>query len=161
MKNNYLALGGLFASLHVLFLFLSKVIVGSEILLVLFLPLLSTLYTMKSDKQGVVMFVIATILICSIFDVIGTFIYVVPSLVCGVLYGFLRKKNFKELDKRPVSEVETSISESWKSINEVHDAQNKKNENNETFVFYDGPAFANGFPGLHHMVSKNLNHIMY
>ncbi|MBQ6841317.1 MAG: isoleucine--tRNA ligase [Bacilli bacterium] len=65
-------------------------------------------------------------------------------------------KNFKELDKRPVSEVETSISESWKSINAMHDAQNKKNENNETFVFYDGPAFANGFPGLHHMVSKNL-----
>ena len=65
-------------------------------------------------------------------------------------------KNFKELDKRPVSEVENSISESWKSINAMHDAQVKKNENNETFVFYDGPAFANGFPGLHHMVSKNL-----
>ncbi|MBE6155236.1 MAG: isoleucine--tRNA ligase [Firmicutes bacterium] len=65
-------------------------------------------------------------------------------------------KNFKELDKRPVSEVEASISTSWESINAMHDAQNKKNENNETFVFYDGPAFANGFPGLHHMVSKNL-----
>ena len=65
-------------------------------------------------------------------------------------------KNFKELDKRPVSEVESSISESWKSINAMHDAQVSKNENNETFVFYDGPAFANGFPGLHHMVSKNL-----
>ncbi|MBQ9834120.1 MAG: isoleucine--tRNA ligase [Bacilli bacterium] len=65
-------------------------------------------------------------------------------------------KNFKELDKRPVSEVEESILSSWKSMNAMHDAQNKKNENNETFVFYDGPAFANGFPGLHHMVSKNL-----
>ena len=65
-------------------------------------------------------------------------------------------KNFKELDKRPVNEVESSISKSWKSINAMHDAQIKKNENNETFVFYDGPAFANGFPGLHHMVAKNL-----
>jgi len=65
-------------------------------------------------------------------------------------------KNFKELDKREVNVVEDSISESWKSINAMHDAQVKKNENNETFVFYDGPAFANGFPGLHHMVSKNL-----
>lgn len=98
MKNKYLALGGLFASLHVLFLFLSKVIVGSELLLVLFLPLLSTLYTMKSDKKSVVMFVIATVLICSIFDVVGTFIYVVPSLICGILYGALRKKDFKELE---------------------------------------------------------------
>ncbi len=65
-------------------------------------------------------------------------------------------KNFKELDKRPVSEVEDSISKSWKSINAMHDAQVKLREDKKTFVFYDGPAFANGFPGLHHMVSKNL-----
>ena len=65
-------------------------------------------------------------------------------------------KNFKELDKRQVSLVEDSISESWESINAMHDAQVEKNKDGETFVFYDGPAFANGFPGLHHMVSKNL-----
>jgi len=65
-------------------------------------------------------------------------------------------KKFKELDKRSVNEVESSILESWQNINVMHDKQVKKNENNETFVFYDGPAFANGFPGLHHMVSKNL-----
>ena len=65
-------------------------------------------------------------------------------------------KNFKELDKRKVSVVENSISESWKSINAMHDAQVEKNKDGENFVFYDGPAFANGFPGLHHMVSKNL-----
>ena len=98
MKNNYLALGGLFACLHVLFLLLSKVIVGSELLLVLFLPLLSTIYTYKCDKKNVVMFVIATILVCCIFDIVSTFIYVVPSLVCGVLYGSLRKNKFKELE---------------------------------------------------------------
>ncbi len=65
-------------------------------------------------------------------------------------------KNFKELDKRPVSEVEESILASWQSVNAMHDEQVKVHENDKTFVFYDGPAFANGFPGLHHMVSKNL-----
>lgn len=65
-------------------------------------------------------------------------------------------KNFKELDKRPVSEVESSILESWQSINVMHDKQVKLRSNGNTFVFYDGPAFANGFPGLHHMVAKNL-----
>ncbi len=29
-------------------------------------------------------------------------------------------------------------------------------ENNDNFVFYDGPATANGMPGLHHMVAKIL-----
>lgn len=98
MKNNYLALGGLFASLHVLFLFLSKIIVGSEVILLIFLPLLSSLYTMKCDKKSVVMFSVTTVLICSVFDVIGTFIYVIPSLACGILYGFLRRMKFKELE---------------------------------------------------------------
>lgn len=69
-------------------------------------------------------------------------------------------KQFKELDKRPVSKVEESISASWGSINQMHDKQVEKNKNNETFVFYDGPAFANGFPGLHHMVAKNLKDSM-
>ena len=65
-------------------------------------------------------------------------------------------KNFKELDKRPVSEVEDSIRASWGSINDMHNKQVEMHKDDETFVFYDGPAFANGFPGLHHMVSKNL-----
>ncbi len=65
-------------------------------------------------------------------------------------------KNFKELDKRKVSEVEDSISTSWQSVNVMHDKQVNMRSKDKTFVFYDGPAFANGFPGLHHMVSKNL-----
>lgn len=105
MKNNYLALGGLFACLHVLFLLASKIIVGSELLLVLFLPLLSTIYTLKSDKKNITMFVIATLLVCGLFDIVNTFIYVIPSLVCGVVYGVLRKYNFKELELLCISGI--------------------------------------------------------
>ena len=65
-------------------------------------------------------------------------------------------KNFKELDKRPVADVEQSILDSWGGINEIMKRQNELRKDAETFVFYDGPAFANGFPGLHHMVAKNL-----
>lgn len=110
MKSNNLALGGLFACLHVLFLFMSKVIVGSELLLVLFLPLLSTIYTLKSDKKSVFMFIVATLLVCGIFDIIGSFIYIVPSLICGVLYGTLRKRKFKELELLCITSVGHMIS---------------------------------------------------
>ncbi len=65
-------------------------------------------------------------------------------------------KNFKNLDKRQVSEVEDSILTSWGSINAMTNRQNELRKDCPNFVFYDGPAFANGFPGLHHMVSKNL-----
>lgn len=110
MKKNYLALGGLFACLHVIFLLMSKFLVGSELILVLFLPLLSTIYTLKCDKKSVIMFLIATVLVCSIFDVISTFIYVVPSLICGVLYGELRKLKFKELELLTVTSFGHMIS---------------------------------------------------
>ena len=110
MKKNYIALGGLFACMHVLFLILSKIIVGSELLLVLFLPLLSTIYTLKCDKKSVLMFVIATLLICFVFDFVSTFIYVVPSLICGIMYGFLRKKKFKELELLCVSGLTHMVS---------------------------------------------------
>ena len=113
MKKNYIALGGLFACLHVLFLLLSKVVFGSELLLVLFLPLLSTIYTLKSDKKSVFMFIVATLLICFVFDFINTFIYVVPSLICGISYGALRKYKFKELELLCVSGLIHMISISF------------------------------------------------
>ena len=98
MKKNYVALGGMFAGLHLVFLLFSKIIFGSELLMVVFLPLLSTIYTIKCDKKSVIMFIIATLLICFVFDFVSTFIYVIPSLICGVTYGLLRKKECKELE---------------------------------------------------------------
>ncbi len=62
---------------------------------------------------------------------------------------------FKELDKRTVHEVETDILKNWQDV----DILNKTIENRngkEDYVFFDGPATANGMPGLHHMVAKFL-----
>ena len=92
---------------------LSKVIIGSELLLVLFLPLLSTIYTLKCDKKSVAMFVIATLLICLFFDFVSTFIYVIPSLMCGIVYGVLRKYKCKELELLCISGLTHMISISF------------------------------------------------
>ena len=60
---------------------------------------------------------------------------------------------FKELKKEKVEDVEASFSKYWQE----KDILNKSIENkDEYFVFYDGPATANGMPGLHHMVAKFL-----
>ena len=64
-------------------------------------------------------------------------------------------KNFKELDKRSVHEVETSILEGWKK----QDILNKTIENRkncEDWVFYDGPIYANAKPGIHHVLAKAI-----
>ena len=64
-------------------------------------------------------------------------------------------KNFKELDKRTVNEVETSILNEWKKQDVLNASIDNRN-GASNWVFYDGPATANGMPGLHHMVAKFL-----
>ena len=64
-------------------------------------------------------------------------------------------KKFEPLDKREVSEVEKTILENWKK-QDVFNKSIANRENKKTWVFYDGPATANGNPGLHHMVAKFL-----
>jgi len=64
-------------------------------------------------------------------------------------------RKFEELDKKDAYQVEESYLEKWKNM----DILNKSIEvrkNNENYVFYDGPATANGMPGLHHMIAKFL-----
>ena len=63
---------------------------------------------------------------------------------------------FKELDKRNVSEYENSILESWGGINKITAKQIELRKDSENFVFYDGPATANGMPGVHHILAKLL-----
>lgn len=64
-------------------------------------------------------------------------------------------KNFKELDKRNVHEVEMDILDSWKKIDILNKSIDNR-KNSKPWVFFDGPATANGMPGLHHMVAKFL-----
>ena len=63
---------------------------------------------------------------------------------------------FKELDKREVSLVESDRIESWGGVQKIYEDTLEMNHEKEKFVFYDGPATANGFPGLHHMLPKFL-----
>ncbi len=55
-------------------------------------------------------------------------------------------KNFKELDKRNVYEVEETIRASWDGVMSITEKQNELRKDSENFVFYDGPATANGLP---------------
>ena len=62
---------------------------------------------------------------------------------------------FEELDKRKSSEVESGLTEKFLNENLLE----KTIENRcdcDNFVFFDGPATANGMPGIHHMLSKLL-----
>ena len=62
---------------------------------------------------------------------------------------------FKKLRKGNTKNIELEILNEWKE----KDILNKTIDNrkdSESFVFYDGPATANGKPGIHHMLAKEL-----
>lgn len=64
-------------------------------------------------------------------------------------------EKFENLEKGNVKDIEERQIEAWKK----EDILNKTIENRKdakNFVFYDGPAYANGFPGVHHMLAKIL-----
>ena len=62
---------------------------------------------------------------------------------------------FKKLSKETVEVREKKILEEWEK-QDILNATIKNRENNENFVFYDGPAYANGMPGVHHVLAKLL-----
>ena len=62
-------------------------------------------------------------------------------------------KKFEELSKDKASVVEKRILDKWLD-EDILNLTIDNREGKENFVFYDGPATANGMPGLHHMVGK-------
>ena len=62
-------------------------------------------------------------------------------------------KKFEEISKEKTSKLEEQISLYWKEKNTF---QKSIDNRNDYYVFYDGPATANGMPGLHHMLAKFL-----
>ncbi len=64
-------------------------------------------------------------------------------------------KRFNELSNAPVSEREKSISAYWKEIDLLHKSVDTRDENNP-FIFYEGPPTANGKPGIHHVMARTL-----
>ncbi len=64
-------------------------------------------------------------------------------------------RKFKELEKLSESEFEQKENEYWSSIDLLNQTIENRSDK-ENFVFYDGPATANGMPGIHHMLAKLL-----
>ncbi len=64
-------------------------------------------------------------------------------------------KSFESLNNTNLKEKEELQAKKWKEEGLLEQTiENRKDSDN--FVFYDGPAYANGFPGIHHLLAKIL-----
>lgn len=62
---------------------------------------------------------------------------------------------FKELSKLSVDQREKEISNYWDHINILKQSIETRDDDNQ-FVFYEGPPTANGKPGIHHVMARTL-----
>ncbi|HHU28733.1 TPA: DUF2232 domain-containing protein [bacterium] len=96
-KIKPLTQAGLFAALHVVLLIVSNAIIGVDFILIVGLPFASALYSLKNKPLHTLLFFVATSLICFPIDLIKTLLYIIPSLVSGIAYGYLIKLKFNSL----------------------------------------------------------------
>ena len=62
---------------------------------------------------------------------------------------------FKKLNTKEISKCEEDVTKYWNKI-DILDKSIKSRRDDNKWVFYDGPATANGNPGIHHMLAKYL-----
>ncbi len=62
---------------------------------------------------------------------------------------------FEKLEQGTINEVETRYSQKWDEM-DILEKTIENRKGHDDFVFYDGPATANGMPGIHHMLAKLL-----
>ncbi len=92
MKIKSLTWGALLVAIHLIVLFLQNYVPGADIILMLVAPLFSAYYTINSSKRDLLIFVVATLIICGFIDLYGTLLSILPILMSGICYGFFAKK---------------------------------------------------------------------
>lgn len=84
------------AAINVIFVLLSNILPLLLFLLVFILPLTSTVVTVLCKKRYYPIYFVATLLLCFVvsigFSIFDTFIYVLPSLITGFLFGLCLEK---------------------------------------------------------------------
>jgi len=62
---------------------------------------------------------------------------------------------YKQLKTLKLPEIDQQILQFWQDNNTFEESINQKNEDN-SFVFYEGPPSANGKPGIHHVMARTI-----
>ena len=99
-KVNAITLAGLMTGLHLLLVVAFTYIpytIFFEVFVYIIAPLVSTVYTLKSENKYLLIFFAATLLAGLLFNPIVTVTYILPILVIGISFGFVIKIGLNEL----------------------------------------------------------------
>ena len=89
---HHIAYMGMMAAINLIFIVLATYIPLMMFLLILVLPFASTVVSYYCLKRYYLIYAVATIGLCFIFNISDTLFYVVPAIASGFLTGFLLNK---------------------------------------------------------------------
>lgn len=89
---HHIAYMGMMAAINLIFIVLATYIPLMMFLLILVLPFASTIVSYYCLKRYYLIYAVATIGLCFIFNISDTLFYVVPAIASGFLTGFLLNK---------------------------------------------------------------------
>jgi isoleucyl-tRNA synthetase len=72
-----------------------------------------------------------------------------------MIFYYMSTKKYQEFKQLNLPEFEKAVLLYWKQNDVFKKSVSERNENNP-FVFYEGPPSANGTPGIHHVLSRAL-----
>ncbi len=98
MKQRYIAIGAIFSGLIIGLTSLSYIIPGIELLFIFFLPFFSSYISFEFGFKKSIPFLFATLLLASIISYITSLLYVFPSLISGLVFGYLARRINKIFD---------------------------------------------------------------
>ena len=67
-------------------------------------------------------------------------------------------KKFPEYKNFNLSDINKEVLEIWKENNTFQKSLDR-NQDSNSFVFYEGPPSANGIPGIHHVMARTIKDV--
>ena len=87
-----LTLSALFAGINISLVLLNLLLPFFSFFMIIAVPFATALLLLKCQKRYVLIYILSTILISSIFDFHTALFYVIPSIITGLSLGLLIKK---------------------------------------------------------------------
>lgn len=99
-KVNAITLAGLMTGLHLILVILFTYLpytIFFELFTYIVAPLISAVYTLKSDNKYILIFALSTLIAGLLFNPVVTVTYILPILIIGISFGIIIKLGFDQL----------------------------------------------------------------
>lgn len=91
-QTRSIVFGGLLAAIHIIAVLVIEFIPGIDLILIFALPFLSVMYVIQCKPVYVISYAVSTLVLSIVFNPTIGLLYILPTLMAGIVYGYLVKQ---------------------------------------------------------------------